>query len=149
MTQLRPFRQVDVFTDEALLGNPVAWSRPRGLATDRMRRSRSERTCRATFVGPPAPRRRLPRIFCAERELPFAGHPTLGSCHAWLRRWQAEGQIIVQVRRGLVRIRRDGALLPRGTGTAALGAARRRGRRRASARTGRGRSTSSPTSGSD
>ena len=50
------------------------------------------------------------RIFTPERELPFAGHPTLGSCHVWLNSGntakQARGR--AGVRRGLIRIRRDG-----------------------------------------
>jgi PhzF family phenazine biosynthesis protein len=69
----------------------------------------------ATFVLPPT----QPgadyalRIFCPGRELPFAGHPTLGSCHAWL---DAGGvpqgtEVVQECAVGLVRIRRDGQRL--------------------------------------
>ena len=53
------------------------------------------------------------RIFTPERELPFAGHPTLGSCHAWLAAGgQPRGAEVVQeCGAGLVRLRRDGARL--------------------------------------
>ncbi|HBF26576.1 MAG TPA: phenazine biosynthesis protein PhzF, partial [Actinobacteria bacterium] len=54
------------------------------------------------------------RIFCPGRELPFAGHPTLGTCHAWLDAGgePANDHIVQQCGAGLVRIRRtpDGAL---------------------------------------
>jgi PhzF family phenazine biosynthesis protein len=54
------------------------------------------------------------RIFTPGGELPFAGHPTLGSCHAWLAaggRPRAEGAVVQECGIGLVRIRRDGARL--------------------------------------
>ena len=53
------------------------------------------------------------RIFTPERELPFAGHPTLGSCHAWLATGGAPKQdhIVQECGVGLVRIRRDGKRL--------------------------------------
>jgi PhzF family phenazine biosynthesis protein len=54
------------------------------------------------------------RIFTPGGELPFAGHPTLGSCHAWLGRDGAPkraGEIVQQCGVGLVRLRRDGAAL--------------------------------------
>ena len=53
------------------------------------------------------------RIFCPGRELPFAGHPTLGSCHAWLEAGgKPRGEYIMQeCGVGLVRIRRDGPRL--------------------------------------
>ena len=66
----------------------------------------------ATFVLPPtqAGADYALRIFCPGRELPFAGHPTLGSCHAWL---EAGGvpqgaEVVQECPVGLVRIRRDG-----------------------------------------
>jgi PhzF family phenazine biosynthesis protein len=84
----RPFRQVDVFGDDALLGNPVAVVLAGdGLSDDAMRRfARWTNLSETTFVLPPS----SPdadyrvRIFTPAAELPFAGHPTLGTCHAWL-----------------------------------------------------------------
>ncbi len=54
------------------------------------------------------------RIFTPTVELPFAGHPTLGSCHAWLAAGgqpRNAGEVVQQCGVGLVRIRRDGARL--------------------------------------
>ena len=84
----RPFRQVDVFTDTPYLGNPVAVVlEADGLSTDDMHRfTRWTNLSEATFVLPPedpGADYRV-RIFTPVRELPFAGHPTLGTCHAWL-----------------------------------------------------------------
>ena len=84
----RQFRQVDVFTEEPLRGNPVAVVHDADdLTDDEMRRfARWTNLSETTFLLAPADARadyRL-RIFTPERELPFAGHPTLGSAHAWL-----------------------------------------------------------------
>ena len=84
----RQFRQVDVFTEESFLGNPVAVVHGADdLTDDEMRRfARWTNLSETTFLLAPQDRRadyRL-RIFTPERELPFAGHPTLGSAHAWL-----------------------------------------------------------------
>ena len=52
------------------------------------------------------------RIFTPGGELPFAGHPTLGSCHAWLERGglpKRVGEVVQQCGVGLVRLRREGA----------------------------------------
>src|SRR5438477_11762817 len=46
------------------------------------------------------------RIFTPDRELPFAGHPTLGSCHAWLAANERRDSIVQECEAGLVRIRR-------------------------------------------
>lgn len=112
MTQ-RPFQQVDVFTAVPYLGNPVAVVLDgRGLNTEQMQSFTNwTNLSEATFVLPPEhpdADYRL-RIFCPGRELPFAGHPTLGSCHAWLRAGgRPRGEHIVQeCGVGLVRIRRD------------------------------------------
>lgn len=86
--RLRAFQQVDVFTETPFLGNPVAVVLDgSGLDTAQMQRITDwTNLSEATFVLPPT----VPgadyrlRIFCPGRELPFAGHPTLGSCHAWL-----------------------------------------------------------------
>ena len=113
----RPFQQVDVFTEVPLQGNPVAVVLDgTGLSTEQMQ-SFTDWTnlSEATFVLPPEhPEADYKlRIFCPGRELPFAGHPTLGSCHAWL---QAGGkprgkEVVQECGVGLVRIRRDGERL--------------------------------------
>jgi PhzF family phenazine biosynthesis protein len=113
----RPFKQVDVFTDTALMGNPLAVVLDgSGLDTAAMQRFTDwTNLSEATFVSPPthADADYAVRIFCPGRELPFAGHPTLGSCHAWLEaggRPKAEW-VVQECGVGLVRIRRDGARL--------------------------------------
>jgi PhzF family phenazine biosynthesis protein len=85
---LRPFQQVDVFTTTPFGGNPVAVVLDgEGLSTEEMQRfARWTNLSETTFVLPPETAEadyRL-RIFTTTAELPFAGHPTLGSCHAWL-----------------------------------------------------------------
>lgn len=113
----RPFRQVDVFTAEPLLGNPVAVVEDAsGLTTEQMHAFTSwTNLSEATFLLPPTDNEAdyHVRIFCPGRELPFAGHPTLGTCHAWLESGgQPRGDVIVQeCGAGLVRIRRDGDVL--------------------------------------
>jgi PhzF family phenazine biosynthesis protein len=113
----RQFSQVDVFTDEPLLGNPVAVVHDaEGLTTQQMQAfTHWTNLSEATFLLPP----RDPeadyrvRIFCPGRELPFAGHPTLGTCHAWLESGgRPRSEIIVQeCGVGLVRIRCDDDVL--------------------------------------
>jgi PhzF family phenazine biosynthesis protein len=115
---MRPFQQVDVFSTDPLLGNPVAVVHDaEGLTTEQMERfTRWTNLSEATFVLPPsdpAADYRV-RIFSQVGELPFAGHPTLGSCHAWLR---AGGQphdterIVQECGAGLIPLRRvDGML---------------------------------------
>ena len=83
----RPFRQVDVFTDTNYLGNPVAVVLDsEGLSADEMQRfAHWTNLSETTFVLPPtaAEADYRVRIFTPVLELPFAGHPTLGTCHAW------------------------------------------------------------------
>ncbi len=120
MTQ-RAFQQVDVFTGTPYLGNPLAVVLDgSGLSTEAMQQftdwtNLSECTfvLPATAQGQAAGADYRVRIFCPGRELPFAGHPTLGTCHAWLTAGgQARGDHVVQeCGVGLVRIRRDGARL--------------------------------------
>ena len=113
----RRFKQVDVFTAEPLKGNPLAVVLDsNGLDTAAMQRftdwtNLSEATFLAAPTRPEADY--AVRIFCPGRELPFAGHPTLGSCHAWLAAGgQPKAELIVQeCGVGLVRIRRDGERL--------------------------------------
>lgn len=113
----RPFRQVDVFTAEPLLGNPVAVVEDaRGLTTEQMHAFTSwTNLSEATFLFPPTTDAAdyHVRIFCPGRELPFAGHPTLGTCHAWLEAGGVpKSDVIVQeCGAGLVRIRREGDVL--------------------------------------
>lgn len=113
----RPFKQVDVFTDTPYLGNPLAVVLDgTGLTTEDMQRFTDwTNLSEATFLLPPLHPEAdyRVRIFCPGRELPFAGHPTLGSCHAWL---EAGGQakrthIVQECGVGLVRLRRDGKRL--------------------------------------
>jgi len=84
---MRPFAQVDVFTDVPGLGNPVAVVLDAtGLDTEAMSRFAAwTNLSETTFVLPPtgAGDYRV-RIFTPSTELPFAGHPTLGTCRALL-----------------------------------------------------------------
>ena len=109
----RRFAQIDVFTTTAHGGNPVAVVLDaEGLDTATMQ-SFTDWTnlSEATFVLPstvPGADYRV-RIFCPGRELPFAGHPTLGTCHAWLSAGgRPTGDRIVQeCGVGLIAIRHD------------------------------------------
>jgi PhzF family phenazine biosynthesis protein len=109
----RPFAQVDVFTTEPYRGNPVA------VVLDGTRLEDAEmlgfagwtNLSETTFVLPPTEPDAdyRVRIFTPVRELPFAGHPTLGTCHAWLEAGGAPRQpdrIVQQCEAGLVEIRR-------------------------------------------
>ncbi len=84
----RRFQIVDVFADTPFAGNPVAVVlEGEGLSTDQMLRiTRWMNLSETTFLLPPTSRDAdyRVRIFTLEREMPFAGHPTLGSCRAWL-----------------------------------------------------------------
>ncbi|HMQ73160.1 MAG TPA: PhzF family phenazine biosynthesis isomerase, partial [Rubrivivax sp.] len=84
----RRFTQIDVFTDRALGGNPLAVVHDaQGLADKAMQAfARWTNLSETTFLLPPADPQAdyRVRIFTPARELPFAGHPTLGSCRAWL-----------------------------------------------------------------
>ena len=85
----RPFQQVDVFTATPYVGNPAAVVlEADGLSTEEMARvARWTNLSETTFVLPPTTDGAdyRVRIFTPGTELPFAGHPTLGTCHAWLR----------------------------------------------------------------
>ena len=109
----RAFAQVDVFTTVACLGNPVAVVLDgAGLTTEDMQRfARWTNLSETTFVLPPttAEADYRVRIFTPAVELPFAGHPTLGTCHAWLTSGQAgwDPDLVVQeCGAGLVAVRR-------------------------------------------
>ncbi len=113
----RRFFQVDVFADQALAGNPLAVVVDAdGLSDQRMAAfSRWTNLSETTFLLPPtsAGADYRVRIFTPSGELPFAGHPTLGSCHVWQASGGcAAGELVVQqCAAGLVRIRRDGQRL--------------------------------------
>src|SRR5712671_3145735 len=85
MTKLR-FKQVDVFTDRPFLGNPVAVViAAEGLDTESMQRiARWANLSETTFLLKSAVADYRLRIFTPRMELPFAGHPTIGSAHAAL-----------------------------------------------------------------
>lgn len=107
----RAFRQVDVFAASALSGNPVAVVLDgQGLSTAQMQQfARWMNLSETTFVLPatnPAANYRV-RIFTPSQELPFAGHPTLGTCHAWLETsGYGSDEVVQQCGAGLVRVRR-------------------------------------------
>jgi PhzF family phenazine biosynthesis protein len=118
MTQTRRYSELDVFTATPLLGNPLAVVHDgRDLSDAQMAAfARWTNLSETTFLLPPthAEADYRVRIFTPERELPFAGHPTLGSCHAWLGaggRPRDEGVVIQQCAVGLVRVQRDGTRL--------------------------------------
>ena len=114
----RRFTQVDVFTDTPLLGNPLAVVHAaQGLSDEQMAAfARWTNLSETTFLLPPADSAAdyRVRIFTPHRELPFAGHPTLGSCHAWLEAGgvaRAADEVVQQCAVGLIRVRRRGARL--------------------------------------
>ena len=109
----RSFSQVDVFTDVPYRGNPVAVVLDgAGLTQGEMQRfAHWTNLSETTFVLPPehpdADYR--VRIFTPSVELPFAGHPTLGTCHGWLEAGNTprhDDQIVQECGAGLVPIRR-------------------------------------------
>jgi len=114
----RRYTEVDVFTDAPLLGNPLAVVHDaQGLSDEQMQAfARWTNLSETTFLLPPtdATADYRVRIFTPHRELPFAGHPTLGSCHAWL---EAGGTprhgdtVVQQCAAGLIRVRRSGGRL--------------------------------------
>ena len=118
----RPFKQVDVFTPTALLGNPLAVVLDGSGLTDAQMLQFANWTnlSETTFLLPPTEAGRAAgadyrvRIFTPGGEMRFAGHPTLGSCHAWLQAGgqpQSAQQIVQECQVGLVPIRREGTRL--------------------------------------
>lgn len=118
----RPFMTVDVFTARPYLGNPLAVVLDATGLTDAQMQSFAAWTnlSETTFVLPPTEAGRAAgadyrvRIFTPGGELPFAGHPTLGSCHAWLAQGgvpQQAQRIVQECAKGLIGIeRQDGRL---------------------------------------
>jgi PhzF family phenazine biosynthesis protein len=111
----RPFKQIDVFSNRPGYGNPVAVVLDSsGLDdSDMLRFAAWTNLSETTFVLAPTPEGRAAgadyrvRIFSPNGELPFAGHPTLGTCHAWLQAGNAprqQGLVIQECALGLVRI---------------------------------------------
>ena len=103
--------QVDVFTDTAYFGNPVGVVlEATGISDDEMQQVAAwANLSETTFVLPPTDRGAdyRVRIFTPVAELPFAGHPTLGTAHAWLEySGYQNDEITQQCASGLVRIRR-------------------------------------------
>jgi PhzF family phenazine biosynthesis protein len=117
----RPFQQVDVFTATPYRGNPLAVVLDgTDLDTAAMQHFTNwTNLSECSFLLPPSEAGKAQgadyrvRIFCPGRELPFAGHPTLGSCHAWLAQGglPLASEVIQECGVGLIRIRREGARL--------------------------------------
>jgi PhzF family phenazine biosynthesis protein len=114
----RRFHQLDVFSAVPLKGNPLAVVHAaQGLPDATMAAfARWTNLSESTFLLPPT----QPgadyklRIWTPGGELPFAGHPTLGSCHAWLAAGgvpQQAGVVVQECGVGLVRVRRSGGRL--------------------------------------
>ena len=127
----RAFKQVDVFTSQAYLGNALAVVLDgEGLSDADMQRFACwTNLSETTFLLPPteATADYRVRIFTPGGELPFAGHPTLGSCHAWLEAGgqpQTAGRVVQQCAEGLVQIARKAGAGASGA-SCALGAAGR------------------------
>ena len=115
---IRRFHQLDVFTDTPLKGNPLAVVHAaQGLDDATMAAfARWTNLSETTFLLPPtdAAADYRVRIFTPGGELPFAGHPTLGSCAAWLAAGgqpRRASEVVQECGVGLVRIRREGERL--------------------------------------
>jgi PhzF family phenazine biosynthesis protein len=108
---MRSFSQIDVFASAPYRGNPVAVVLDgRGLDTGEMQQfAQWMNLSESTFVLPPAASEAdyRVRIFTPVAELPFAGHPTLGTCHAWLAAGgqpREPGLVVQECGAGLVRV---------------------------------------------
>lgn len=112
----RAFQQVDVFTDTAFLGNPLAVVLDgEGLSDAQMQAFAAwTQLSETTFVLPPTPAGAAGgadyrvRIFTPGAELPFAGHPTLGTAHAWRQAGgqpRQSGQLVQECGVGLVTLK--------------------------------------------
>ncbi len=111
----RRFRQVDVFAEQPISGNPLAVVLDAdGLDDEAMARfanwtNLSETTFVVAPTHPDADYR--VRIFTPTTELPFAGHPTIGTCHAWLESGAVPRHsktVVQECGVGLIELRRDG-----------------------------------------
>jgi PhzF family phenazine biosynthesis protein len=115
---MRRFTQVDVFADELTFGNPLAVVHEADelTAQDMADFASWTNLSETTFLLKPTDERAdyQLRIFTTRIEIPFAGHPTLGSAHAWLEAGGVpkDPEVLVQqCGAGLVRVRRDGTRL--------------------------------------
>ncbi len=119
MMKSRAFQQVDVFTDTVFLGNPLAVVLDgEGLSDAQMQAFAAwTQLSETTFVLPPSPEGAAGgadyrvRIFTPGAELPFAGHPTLGTAHAWLKAGgqpRQSGQLMQECGVGLVTLKQLG-----------------------------------------
>lgn len=113
MTRTRPFAQVDVFAASAYRGNPVAVVLDGADLDDAAMLQLAQWTnlSETTFVLPPSTPEAdyRVRIFTPTGELPFAGHPTLGTAHAWLEhggRPRREESVVQECAAGLIEVRR-------------------------------------------
>ncbi|MFJ4170642.1 PhzF family phenazine biosynthesis protein [Paenarthrobacter sp. NPDC089714] len=116
--RVRPFHQVDVFSDRPYFGNPLAVVvDAEGLSTETMQHYANwTNLSETTFLLPPTDPRAdyRVRIFTASEEFPFAGHPTLGSAHTWLQAGgvpKAQGIVVQECGAGLVQVKHDGGRL--------------------------------------
>ena len=111
------FHQLDVFTKEPLLGNALAVVHDAATLNEQTMAgfARWNNLSETTYLLPTTDSAAdyKVRIFTTTGELPFAGHPTLGTCHAWLLAGgKPRSELIVQeCGVGLVKIRRDGTKL--------------------------------------
>ncbi len=118
MSPSRPFQQLDVFTSEPLRGNPVAVvHEAEGLSDSAMQAFANwTNLSETTFLLAPthADADYRVRIFTPRAEMPFAGHPTLGSCRAWLSQGgvpKRADRIVQECKAGLIELRREGTRL--------------------------------------
>ncbi|XAS64082.1 PhzF family phenazine biosynthesis protein [Micrococcaceae bacterium Sec5.8] len=116
--RLRPFTQVDVFTDLPYRGNPLAVVLDATDLSPEVMQQFANWTnlSETTFLLPPTDPRAdyRVRIFTGSEEFPFAGHPTLGSAHAWLEAGgipRGDGTVVQECAAGLVRVKRDAGRL--------------------------------------
>ena len=112
------YHQLDVFSDRPLMGNPLAVVHDADALTteDMARFARWTNLSETTFVLPPTDPRAdyRVRIFTPGQELPFAGHPTLGTCWAWLNAGGVpaqDGIVVQECGIGLVTVRVEGQQL--------------------------------------
>lgn len=115
---MRAFSQVDVFTSEPMFGNPVAVVLDADGMSDAVMAQFANWTnlSETTFVLPPTDPSAdyRVRIFTPSSELAFAGHPTIGTCHAWLEAGgtpQSAGSIVQECGIGLVTLRQENGRL--------------------------------------
>ncbi len=103
------FETWDVFTDTAFAGNPLAVIKDaRGLSTDDMMRTTREfNLSETTFVLPPENSENTARvrIFTLGYEMPFAGHPTVGTAIAIARMRDLRGELALELNAGLFKVR--------------------------------------------